>query len=123
MVQQYLEVAYQTRWKDYIPLPELITTQNFGTPLTIFFDSLASLLMRPAPVCVTFGHEVRAVQSKSTPQLSLKGITGTGPRTSGNDAESIYCADDRPPCGYTLAPLSIGERDLIPLGWVGVFSP
>lgn len=87
------------------------------------FWPLAPELMRPAPVRVTFGPGVRAVQSKPTPHLSLKGVIGAGHCAEWNDAEPVYCADNRPPCGYTLAPKGKGERGQAHSRGLGPFHP
>ncbi len=79
--------------------------------------------MRPAPVRVTFGPDMYAVQSKPIPQLSPKGVTGAGHCAKCNDAEPVNCAHDRPPCGYTLAPKSIGEKVSSSLNGAGALSP
>ena len=91
----------------------------FVQPFFLFMSLAPRLCVRDC-VSVTFGRGVRAVQSRPTPQLSPKGVTGAGPPTGGNDAEPVNCGDDRTPDAIRLAPKSKGGRDSTSLTWGGV---
>jgi len=97
--------------------------QTVFTGFILLFSTGSTDLYASQALLVTFGDLFKAVQSKSKPQLSLEGIAGTGPRTRGNDAESIYGADDRPPCGHTPAPKGRGERTQAHSIGLGSFHP
>lgn len=66
--------------------------------------------------------KLRAVEDKPQPHLSLKSITGAGRNAIRNDAELVYCVNDKLPDDAT-APKGIRVESLKVLTGFGVFLP
>lgn len=119
-------------------LPKLALSCRCDVQDGIHYSSYESIYATPFTPCISLGIApigdsalawtyvlavLKAEEVSPIPQLSLKGIIGGCDALQSGMMPSLdNCNDFRSPSGYTLAPLSIGERTLAFNG-LGFLSP